>query len=101
MIDVGLGEKHVNSLLSALNIPTISPRSIKCRERELVPHLSEMAEETCRKSLEEEVSMYVISCCLLFYYNVKLKAIFVLHKQISFCNYIMTVLVTTVCKSTF
>jgi hypothetical protein len=60
MIDAGLGEKHVNGLLSALNIPTVTPRTIKCRERELVPHLSEMAEETCRKSLEEEINMYVI-----------------------------------------
>ena len=31
MIDAGLGEMHVNSLLSAMNIPTIPPKSIKCR----------------------------------------------------------------------
>lgn len=57
MIDAGLGEMHVNSLLSAMNIPTIPPKSIKCREREIVPHLADMAEETCRKNLEEEVRL--------------------------------------------
>lgn len=55
IIDACLGETHVNSLLSAMNIPTIPPKSIKCREREIVPHLADIAEETCRKSLEEEV----------------------------------------------
>ena len=57
MKDAGLGEKQVNALLSALNIPLIPPKTIKRRERELVPHLGKMAEETCRKSLEEEFSM--------------------------------------------
>ena len=49
VIDAGLGEKQVNSLLSALNIPLIRPATIKRRERELVPHLGKMAEENCRK----------------------------------------------------
>lgn len=57
MIDAGLGEMHVNILLSAMNIPTIPPKSIKCREREIVPHLADMAEETCRQNLEEEVRL--------------------------------------------
>lgn len=59
IIDACLGETHVNSLLSAMNIPTIPPKSIKCREREIVPYLADIAEETCRKSLEEEVRLYV------------------------------------------
>ena len=49
VIDAGIGEKQVNSLLSALNIPLIPPATIKRRERELVPHLGKMAEENCRK----------------------------------------------------
>ena len=50
VIDAGIGEKQVNSLLSALNIPLISPATIKRRQRELVPHLGKMTEENCRKS---------------------------------------------------
>lgn len=59
MIDVGFGEMYVNSLLFVMNILIILFKSIKCREREIVFYLVDMVEEICRKSLEEEVRLYV------------------------------------------
>ena len=55
MIDAGIGEKQVNSLLSALNIPLIPPATIKRRERELVPHLG-----NGRRELQEKFDYMLI-----------------------------------------
>ncbi|XP_062618074.1 uncharacterized protein LOC134279665 [Saccostrea cucullata] len=55
MINGGLGETHINNMLAALNIPNIIEKSLKDREREVGVHLEEMAEESCRKQLHEEI----------------------------------------------
>ena len=57
MINSGLGVTHVNALLSSMNIPTISPRSLKRREREVGKHLEKLAEESCSEVLHEEMEL--------------------------------------------
>ncbi|XP_069109309.1 uncharacterized protein [Argopecten irradians] len=57
MINGGFGETHVSSLLAALNIPSITHRNLKSREREVGAHLQLMAEESCKKHLEEEANL--------------------------------------------
>ena len=55
MINGGFGETHLNALLAVLNIPGISKRGLKEREREVGNTLSKMADESCQKNLLEEV----------------------------------------------
>lgn len=55
MINGGFGETHLNALLAVLNIPGISKRRLKEREREVGDSLSKMADESCLKNLIEEV----------------------------------------------
>ncbi|XP_062611418.1 uncharacterized protein LOC134273245 [Saccostrea cucullata] len=57
MLNEGFGETHVNSLLAALNIPSVSRKTLKNREREVGQQLGQMAEETCNKSLQEEMKL--------------------------------------------
>ena len=55
MINGGFGETHLNALLAVLNIPGISKRGLKEKEREVGNNLSKMADESCQKNLLEEV----------------------------------------------
>lgn len=58
MVNGGYGEIHVNTLLAALNIPCVSQKTLKNREREVNgQQLREIAEETCQKSLQEEIRL--------------------------------------------
>lgn len=57
MVNGGYGERHVNSFLDALNIPCISQRALKGREREVGQQLEQMADETCQKYLQEEIKL--------------------------------------------
>ena len=52
MINGGFGETHVNSILALLNIPCITKKSLKNREREVDFHLKDMAAESCQKQLQ-------------------------------------------------
>ena len=55
MINGGFGETHLNALLAVLNIPGISKRGLKEKEREVGNNLSKMADESSQKNLLEEV----------------------------------------------
>lgn len=57
MINGGFGEPLVNSLLAVLNIPGLSKRSLKEREREIGSTLDKMAEDSCREYLQEEAKL--------------------------------------------
>ncbi|XP_061175979.1 uncharacterized protein LOC133184928 [Saccostrea echinata] len=57
MLNGGYGITHVNALLAALNIPGITNRSLKSREREVGEHLEEMAGQSCNKVLQEEMKL--------------------------------------------
>lgn len=57
MINCGFGETHVNGLLAALNIPTITQTTLKSRELEIAPHLKNMVIESCSKQLDEEIKL--------------------------------------------
>ena len=54
MINAGLGETAVNSLLASLNTPGINHRHLKKREREIGLVIEEVAEESCEDALTEE-----------------------------------------------
>ena len=48
MYDTGLGVEHVNRFLSGLSIPVPNPSALKKREREVIPHIQTVAEESCQ-----------------------------------------------------
>lgn len=57
MLQGGYGATHVRALLAALNIPEISETSLKSREREVGKHLEEMAGQSCKEALQEEMKL--------------------------------------------
>ncbi|XP_062603151.1 uncharacterized protein LOC134264915 [Saccostrea cucullata] len=57
MLNGGYGITHVNALLAALNIPGITNKSLKSREREVGKHLEEMAGQSCNEVLQEEMKL--------------------------------------------
>uniref|UniRef100_A0ABD2WE49 Mutator-like transposase domain-containing protein n=1 Tax=Trichogramma kaykai TaxID=54128 RepID=A0ABD2WE49_9HYME len=54
MIDIGIGETQFNSLLSAMNISSVSSNLIKRHERIVGPAIEAAAVESCSKYLEVE-----------------------------------------------
>lgn len=54
MIHSGMGSSHVDSFLSACNIPPINPSTIKKKEEEIYPSFKRQASESCNNSLAEE-----------------------------------------------
>ena len=56
MVHSGLGETHVNNFLTSMNLPPISHKTLKKREREVGPIIEKVAEESCEKALAEEVA---------------------------------------------
>ena len=54
MYHAGLGQRHLSNFMSALEIPSLHHKSLKAREREIAPTMTKVAEESCRKALEEE-----------------------------------------------
>jgi hypothetical protein len=54
MIHAGLGEAKVNDFLSSLNIPPISPTTLKKKERIAGKHVEGVAQETCKYFAEDE-----------------------------------------------
>ncbi|XP_070542849.1 uncharacterized protein [Ptychodera flava] len=59
MLHVGIGETQLNSLLGILNIPGITHRSLKEREREAGSAVSRVARKSCKRALHEEVEATV------------------------------------------
>lgn len=78
MINGGLGETQVNGLLASLNIPTITQKSLKEREREVGSQLELMAEESCRQHLRKEIEMYI--CLYIDLYTLCLMGVHIPHR---------------------
>ena len=53
-LNAGIGQTHVNSLLSCLNVPSINHVTFKAREREVGKVIESVAETSCRESCCEE-----------------------------------------------
>lgn len=56
-IDSGIGYTHINSLFTALNVPTINRSAYKRREREIGLAIEEVAASSCRMALENEIDI--------------------------------------------
>lgn len=54
MVNAGLGAAHVNKLLSGLEIPTISARTLHMRELEVGDNFLAVANATCATALNQE-----------------------------------------------
>lgn len=55
MMHSGIGPSQVNALLSPLNIPTVSSRTLQNRQNELGTVIEKDAEDTKRSSLHEDI----------------------------------------------
>lgn len=65
MLQTGLGTTSVNALLVCLNIPSISPKSQKAREREVGRINEDIAKKSCKKKyaakeIEFGISIYFV-----------------------------------------
>lgn len=65
MLQTGLGTTSVNALLVCFNIPSISPKSQKAREREVGRKNEDIAKKSCKKKyaakeIEFGISIYFV-----------------------------------------
>lgn len=63
MDHAGLGPYQVSNFLTALNLPTIHPSTLRARENEIDSTLKTYTKESCDKALlsEASVTSYVLS----------------------------------------
>ena len=54
-VHVNFGPAHVNGLLTALNIPPVSTRTLQARQNETGLAVESVAEESMKECLEEEI----------------------------------------------
>lgn len=54
MLDAGLGPTGINSILSALNIPTVNATTLKHYERKVGEAGIALANESCEAAIQEE-----------------------------------------------
>ena len=57
-LHTGIGETHLNNLLSTLTVPTINPVTFKCREREIGAAV-EVAQTSCLQNMALERKLAV------------------------------------------
>lgn len=55
MIHTGIGPAQINGLLTTLNIPAISSRTIQKRQMETGPAIQQVADDTIQKVLQDEI----------------------------------------------
>ena len=56
-IDNGLGFKHVNSILTALDIPSMTRKTYKIREHEVGKIAEWVAKDSCKEMLDQECTL--------------------------------------------
>ena len=54
MLHSGLGEKQLSTFLASLEIPSLNPRTLKEREKEISPLIKQYAKESCNRVLCQE-----------------------------------------------
>ena len=57
MLDVGIGERGINTFLSSLNIPAVGSTSLKRWEREVGKTILLLANDVCKKNIDLEKKM--------------------------------------------
>jgi len=57
MINAGVGEAQIGSILAELNLPGISKVTLKKREREIGPTFEQVAEMSCDVAIQQEVDL--------------------------------------------
>ncbi len=55
MIHTGLGPEQVGYFFTTMNIPPITAKALKKREREIGTSIEKKAEETCKQAVQEEI----------------------------------------------
>jgi hypothetical protein len=55
----GIGERQLNTILSVMNLPGISAKSLKKREREVARSIIKVADETCIEAATMEKQMEI------------------------------------------
>lgn len=57
MLDSGLGPTGINTILSEINIPTVSSSLLKRNERKVGEVAITLADASCVKAIEEEIQL--------------------------------------------
>ena len=58
-LNAGIGETHLNTILTTMNIPNISRRTFKRREREVGLAVEQVAKKSCIEAVTQEKQMEI------------------------------------------
>ncbi len=51
----GTGHTHLENLMSTLEVPVITQRNLKKKERKVYTHVKALAEDSCKKVLQDDI----------------------------------------------
>lgn len=57
LFDAGIGEAQINTILSAINVPTVTWALLKRYERIVGSAIEAVALESCQESVREEIAL--------------------------------------------
>lgn len=57
MLDSGSGETQINTILSELNLPVVSPTTLKCHERIVGCQMEKLAKQSCDTAVKIELEL--------------------------------------------
>ena len=57
MLNAGIGERHVNTLLAGMSVPGIHHKTLKRKEREAGEAIISVAKKSCVDAINEEISV--------------------------------------------
>ncbi|XP_070577204.1 uncharacterized protein [Ptychodera flava] len=55
MITAGIGERHLNQMLSSISVPTIHHKTLKRKEREVGESILKVANQSCKQAISDEM----------------------------------------------
>ena len=58
MYHTGMGPSHVSNFLAALEIPSLTKRNMRIREKEVAKAFHTIAQQSCHESLEEVKTVF-------------------------------------------
>ena len=57
MVHAGMGTSHIQSFMAVLEIPSITHKHMKLREREILASIENVARKSCDQAIAEEINI--------------------------------------------
>ena len=68
MYQSGSGHTQITNLMSAIDVEGLHQKTMKKREKEVQPHIADVADQSCNEALKEEIDLQKANKMVCFPY---------------------------------